>query len=189
MIQIQVLSTSIETVPTQKGSYQSLEIAYKDLSNSGKVSAKKLMSFTNKPVFETMALAKPTEVYDVEMVKNDKGYWDWTKVTKGSSTGTSSGTARPVSNSGNSSSNASAAKGGWETPEERAKKQIYIVRQSSLSTAASVLTANTKVPPTAKDVIAFARELEAYVFEVDQVPGEVKKDVGTIETMDEDIPL
>jgi hypothetical protein len=187
MIQIQVLSTSIETVPTQKGSYQSLEIAYKDLSNSGKVSAKKLMSFTNKPVFETMALAKPTEVYDVEMVKNDKGYWDWTKVTKGTGTSVSGVTAAR----GQSAAVGATApsKGGWETPEERAKKQIYIVRQSSLSTAASVLTANTKVTPTAKDVIAFARELEAYVFEVDQVPGEVKKDVGTIETMDEDIPL
>src|SRR5712664_2310729 len=131
-IQIQVLSVAVETKPTSKGSYQQLEVAYKDLTNGGKVSAKKLMSFTNKPVFEAMVTAKPTEIFDVTMEKGEK-YWDWVKVTKAtaSTAGSTStkATASTVTPAGNSR--------GFETPEERAKKQIYIVRQSSVSAAIS----------------------------------------------------
>ena len=84
-ITIQVLSTSVETKPTTKGSYQQLEVAYKNLTFQGKVEAKKLMSFgAGAESFKVLSTAKGSDVFEIETVKNDKGYIDWIKVTKGS---------------------------------------------------------------------------------------------------------
>lgn len=55
------------------------------------------------------------------------------------------------------------SKGNFETPEERAAKQVYIVRQSSLSTAVSLLAAKKK-EATLFEVIDTAKAFEAYVF-------------------------
>src|SRR5712664_169854 len=152
-IQIQVLSVAVETKPTSKGSYQQLEVAYKDLTNGGKVSAKKLMSFTNKPVFEAMVTAKPTEIFDVTMEKGEK-YWDWVKVSKGTAntSTTNSGSMTGTRSSASTTSASTANSRGFETPEERAKKQIYIVRQSGVSAAISLLTAHVKTQPTTEEV-------------------------------------
>jgi hypothetical protein len=184
-ITIQVLSTSIETKPTTKGSYQQLEVAYKNLSFQGKVEAKKLMSFgANEGAFKVLSTATAASVWDIEIVKNDKGYNDWVKVTKGSVNVTA-----PGGTVNTTSSPASATtKGGWETPEERAKKQIYIVRQSSISAAVNALSVGVKTGPKANEVIEYARELEAFIFSSAASEATARQDVGSIETLDEDIP-
>ena len=183
-ISIQVLSTSVETKPTQKGSYQQLEVAYKNLT-FGKVESKKLMSFgAGADVFKVMATATAASVWDIEVVKNDKGFNDWVKATKG--TAVSSVVDQPTK--ANVSSPA-ATKGGWETPEERAKKQIYIVRQSSISAAVNALSVGVKSPPKAVEVIEYARELEEYVFSTASTSEVVRQDVGSIEDLSEDVPF
>lgn len=184
-IKIQVLSVSTETKPTQKGSYQMLEVAYKDLSNGGKVSAKKLMSFTNKEVFSVLAVAKAADVFDVVMEKGEK-YWDWVKVTKGQASLSDAATSVAKTTGPQS---VSGGNRGFETPEERAKKQIYIVRQSSLSSAIDLLTANVKTQPTVEEVIKIAQLFESFVFGTRVVEDVVSQDVGTIESIEEDIPF
>jgi hypothetical protein len=58
----------------------------------------------------------------------------------------------------------------YETPEERAKKQVYIVKQSSLSNAIALLNADGKNTITGgkkytkEDVFALAQELTDWVF-------------------------
>lgn len=186
-MEIQVLSTSVETKPTTKGSYQVLEVAYKNLTFQGKVEAKKLMSFgANAEAFKSLSTAQGASVWTVEVVKNDKGYNDWVKVTKGAS-GATTATVQGGSN-GVSSQIATPAKGGWETPEERAKKQIYIVRQSSISAAVNALSVGVKTAPKASEVIEYARELEQFVFSSNEVKATVQQDVGSIEELDEDLP-
>jgi hypothetical protein len=54
----------------------------------------------------------------------------------------------------------------YETPEERAQRQILIVRQSSLSSAVALLTTGAKTAPSAQAVVDVAKEFEAYVFGV-----------------------
>lgn len=189
-VRIQVIATATETKPTAKGSYQQLEVTYKDLDKN-KVASKKIMSFS-KPevVFKTMALAKATDVYDIELVKNESsGYWDWTNATKSSGDVASStqGTQQGVRNA-SGTAQPSATKGGWETPEERAKKQIYIVRQSSLSTAVEALSVGAKTVVKAEDLIEYARKLETFVFATDDPVVVTKKDVGGIEGLEEDLP-
>lgn len=100
---------------------------------------------------------------DIVVVKEKKGdYWNVVDIKRA--------TANSVTNDSSSNgatskpSQAAPAKGGWETPEERAMRQVLIVRQSSLSSAVSCLTVGGKTPPKAGDVINLAKEFEAYVF-------------------------
>lgn len=159
-MQIQIISTSIETKPTARGSYQQLEVVYKNLTFQGKVESKKLMSFgAGASAFKALSEGSNGGVFDITVVKNDKGYNDWTAATMavpGATTPTAVSAGKPNP----------TPKSTYETPEERAQRQILIVRQSSIGSAVSLLTAGAKSPPKTSDVIATAKELEAYVFGV-----------------------
>lgn len=169
-MQISIISTVVETKPTQKGSYQQLEVVYKNLTFQGKVESKKIMSFGNgQTAFKILSNAQSGQVYDVEVVKNAQGYNDWTEVVlntgaayAGEATGAASTGMLPKATT-------TATKTTYETPEERAQRQILIVRQSSISSAVAVLTAGAKSPPKSSDVIALAKEFEAYVFGMEAV--------------------
>jgi len=161
-MQISIISTSIETKPTAKGSYQQLEVVYKNLTFQGKVESKKLMSFgAGASSFKALSESSAGGVYDITVVKNDKGYNDWTSATM-AVPGAASAPVASVSGKPNPT-----PKSTYETPEERAQRQILIVRQSSVSSACNVLGVGAKTPPKASDVIAYAKELEAYVFGVE----------------------
>ena len=160
-MQIQIVTTSIETKPTAKGSYQQLEVVYKNLTFQGKVESKKLMSFgAGASSFKALSESSAGGVYDITVVKNDKGYNDWTSATM-AQPGAASAPVASVAGKPNTT-----PKSTYETPEERAQRQILIVRQSSVSSAVALLTAGAKSPPKATDVISTAKELEAYVFGV-----------------------
>ena len=178
-IQIQFISADVE----DKGKYKMAEVAYKDLVK-GQVGSKKLMSFTNPLVYKTMVDAKKGEVYNVELVKNDKGYWDWTKVETANAVNTASGgSPEPAKSTAYTS-----PKSTYETPEERAKKQVYIVRQSSLSTAVDYLNGTGAIKKSsAQDVITCAKEFEGYVFGLEESITPLDK-LPVIDT-DEDIPM
>ena len=185
-ISIQILSVTTETKPTSKGSYQQLEVAYKDLNNGGKVASKKVMSFANKEVFENLSLARPVDVFNIETVKNEKtGYWDWMKATKGSQPAVAVGVISSEAPRSGGTAQSATRSGGWETPEERAKKQVYIIRQSSLSTAVEALSVGRKGEIKKEEIVELAKYLEDFIFgtKSDAV------DLGTIETIPEDLPF
>lgn len=152
-MQISILNKEI----VNKGKYSQLEVSYKDLDN-GKVASKKLMSFV-KPdtAYKTLVDCKPGETYQISLQKNqESGYWDWIGATQnapGSSTVETKSTGTP------------APKSNYETAEERAKRQVYIVRQSSLANAISVLTTGAKTPPNKEEVFKLAQEFTDWVFE------------------------
>lgn len=161
-MQIQIIATSVETKPTAKGSYQQLEVTYKNLSYQGKVESKKLMSFgANANAFKTLVDAPTGSQWEVTVVKNAQGYNDWTAVVAASSA--------PVPSAQNTGAQARTQPGQtrstYETPEERAQRQIYIIRQSSISSAVATLSVGAKsVKP--EDVLAVAKQYENYVFDV-----------------------
>lgn len=154
-MKITVLSATTTTVPTAKGSYQKLELAFK--GEDGKVLGKNIMSFGAAAVtFKVLAKAQGGEVYDITSVKNEaSGYWDWTNAAKGEA-----GSALVASSA--SPPAVGTTKSTYETSEERARKQVYIVRQSSLSAAINYIGDTKKV--STNDVIAVAKQFEAYVF-------------------------
>lgn len=159
-INITILNVTNTTVPTAKGSYQKLDVAYKNNTFQGKVEGKTLMSFgANKPAFEAFSQNPVGESFDVEVVKNDKGYNDWVKVTKA---GVAQASSAPTPSFGNKTGNP-APKSTYETPEERAQRQVYIIRQSSIASAVAALSAGAKAPVKVDDVTAYAQTLVDYV--------------------------
>jgi len=159
-LQIQIIATAQETKPTAKGSYTQLEVTYKNLTYQGKVESKKVMSFgAGASAFNTLKDAQAGSQWEVTVVKNAQGYNDWTAVV--AATGVAAPAAAPA---GLSTGKAQLGpKSTYETPEERAQRQILIVRQSSVSAAVSTLSVGAKAVKPA-DVIAVAKEYEAYVF-------------------------
>jgi len=169
-MQIQILSVSITTVPTAKGSYQVADLAFKNLTYQGKVEGKKVMSFgAAKASFEALAIAQSGEVYDVTVVKNDKGFNDWTSMTKGVAGAAQAQPqgAKPFGGIPVATTVSQPARSNYETPEERAKKQVYIIRQSSFSTAVAGLSAGAKTPVKFEDALAYAKNIEKYILDMD----------------------
>lgn len=171
-MQIEVISVSVNTVPTAKGSYQVAEVAYKDLKD-GKVNGKKIMSFAAKDVFKAMSNAKQGDKYDVGLEKDDKGYWQW-------KTATAANAQNPASpTSGNPSPRST-----YETPEERAKRQDFIIRQSSVASAIALLKTEKNIPEVG-NILSVAEQFVQFVYgKMDSVT-----EVGSgFNDMSDDIP-
>lgn len=162
-----------------KGKYDLLTVDYKDLRQD-KNSTKKVVSFTNKDVYNTLKAAQSGEEFTVTAVKGEQ-YWEWQNVSP-------RGQAPAESTGGNVAASKPAAttpKSTYETPEERAKKQLYIVRQSSIGAAINLLKTE-KVIPSVADIIATAKQFESYVFGV-----EMPANINSLPPLDndDDIPL
>jgi hypothetical protein len=136
-------------------SYQSLEVTYKD--EQAQTKTKKLMSFSNPSVFNHIKNLGKGDAVNVVTTKDDNGYWQWTAI--GGDAVTQESTSKPAAAGVNRTTGSN-----YETKEERAARQVYIVRQSSISAAVSTLTVGAKSAPTADSVIELAKQFEAYVF-------------------------
>ena len=181
---IEVVANPVSTVPTAKGSYQVIDLAYKNKSFQDKLEGKKVMSFTNKDVFAALQKAQFGDVFEVSRVKNDKGFWDWTGVTN--SNGAVSTQAQQVTQAPVKTGNVTP-KSNYETAEERAARQVLIVRQSSISSAVNLAVANKVKDP--QEVIKIAQTFEAYVFGKEAAPVVEEAPPGNFfEDMEDDFP-
>lgn len=180
---IEIVANPVSTVPTAKGSYQVIDLAYKNKSFQDKLEGKKVMSFTNKDVFAALQKAQFGEIFEVSRVKNDKGFWDWTAVSTGGSNPVptqAQQVAAPVK------TGTVAPKSNYETSEERAARQVLIVRQSSVSSAVELAVANKIKDP--QEVIAIAKQFEDYVFGKDQAYAEEAKETAESTNFFDDMP-
>lgn len=141
-----------QSVKTGKGQYQTLEVSYRN--EQGQVQGKKLMSFSNPAVFKDIQGYAKGDRVDVATVKDDAGYWQWKAIAKEGEAPARTEAAKPASGGGK------VIGSNYETAEERARRQVYIIRQSSLSTAVELLGQGKPV----NEVIATAKQFEAYVF-------------------------
>lgn len=176
---IEVLSVQATNKPTKNGSYMQLDVAYKRL-DTGKVEGKKVMSFASKDAYVALQHAVTGNHYMVTTEKIGE-YWQWTAVERVSNDArVPSSDAVPAKSVGNAS-----PKSTYETPEERAKRQVLIVRQSSLANAIDTLSINPgKDKLLIDDVLELAQQYVDFVFDNNtKVPS---MDIGD---MDDDIPL
>lgn len=165
-MKIQILSNQQTQAMTKGGKpYNFLELSFKNL-NTGKVEGKKLMPFgETKAAFESLSTAGPQEFFEITTVKNTStGYWDWTEAVR-TEAGTTSPQQFPAKVAGGTTT---SPKSTYETPEERAAKQVYIVRQSSISSAIAMLTPGSKSALDVDAVLAVAAQLEDFVFGKDK---------------------
>jgi hypothetical protein len=168
---ITILSVATSNATNKAGKpYQQLEVAFKN-NTFNKVESKKLMPFgAGQAAFSALQTATAGSSFDITVVKSAAGYNDWTAVTPSSA----SAAAPTATSAAASTKPATQVKSTYETPEERAKKQAYIIRQSSLSNAVSCLTVGAKSAPKFEDVAALADQFVGYVFQVD---ASIKEDV------------
>lgn len=169
-MQITVIDVTENTKKSESGrTFQQLEVAYKN--EQGQPQLKKLISFSNPNVFKAAKDWVKGDVVNVTTVKNEKtGYWDWIGLE---------GDGIVAENKPASAATGARVTGSnYETKEERAARQVFIIRQSSLSTAVELLGQGKSVA----DVIATAKQFEAYVF---------SKAEGTdaINELQDDIPV
>lgn len=192
-MQIQIINiATTEALTKANKPYTVVEATFKNLSFQGKVEAKKIMPFgENSNAHKALINAQNGDVFDVQVVKNSAGYNDWVAVTPGvaGSPSPTTQSVQPAQTAGrvlpaSSAASAPARTSTYETPEERAKKQVYIVRQSSLSAAIATLGAGAKSALKPSDVIAVAKEYEAFVFDTAAAPAD---DTG-FDDMTDDVP-
>lgn len=160
------------THSTKNGrSYQSMEVTYKN--DSGQVQSKKLMSFSNPDVFKQAKEWQKGDTVDVNTQKDDNGYWQWISIG-------ADAIAQATSTSSSAKPTTRVTGSNYETKEERAQRQVMIVRQSSISSAITALTAEGKRPSVA-DILGMAKEFENFVMD--------KNSVDSVADMEDDIPL
>lgn len=190
MTQISIINITVVPSTTKAGKpYEQLEVVYKDLSYNDTVKSKKIMPFgDSKNVFDALKGATNGQVFDVQVVKNQAGFNDWIAATPGTA-GAPSAASQPPAQAASRVSPVPAATpqraNTFETPEERAKKQVYIVRQSSLSAAIATLGVGAKSALKPADVIAVAKEYTDFVFDLYPAP----VDATGFDDMNDDVPL
>jgi len=174
-ITIKIMDVEVHQGTTKtKKPYEFLEVAYKNLSFQDKPEVKKVMPFAYKEVMDVLKGAVKGDVFTVTRDKNDGGFWDWISIQQGEQeVATPTAGAKPVS--------AQPSKGTWETPEERATKQLYIIRQSCLAQAVNTAAIGAK-PGVVIDTKALLDLAQVYV---DFIVG---VGANTTDDVDEDIP-
>lgn len=152
LLQIKIMDVEVTTATTKTNKpYEFLEVSFKNQTFQDKPEIKKVMPFGNKDVFDVLKKAVKGDVFTVEREKNDAGFWDWISIQTGENV-TMATAATPQK-----TTPAPAAKGGWETPEERATKQLYIIRQSCLSQAVSTVAIGAKTAPPVETILDLAQ--------------------------------
>lgn len=187
-MKIQISLVDLVDATTKGGKpYQVVEVTYKNLSFQGKVESRKIMPFGDTAeTAKVLKTATKGDLFEIKVVKNANGYNDWVSATPAGEGAPEAAPAPRAAASGGFTPATQVAKSTYETPEERAKKQIYIVRQSSITAALTFLNNTTvgtaKELVTTDDVVAVAREFENYVFGI-----ETLKPTSLVDTED-DLP-
>lgn len=137
--------------------YKVMEVAYK---RDGKIEGKKLMDFAAKEAVKSLQSCSAGDVVEVNLEKDQNGYWQWKSVTKASMG--SFGGGNTSANSGAVKS-AGAGNGGsnYPTREERQQQQTFIIRQSVLKAAIDSFTEEASV----SSILERASKFEKYVHE------------------------
>lgn len=160
-MKVKILDVNIENVVKGKSRYSKAAVTY---TYNGEARTQNVMSFTNPQVFKTVQDSVGQEV-EVTVIKNGAGYNEWSSVDPvGSGPSAQVPSSAPTPSTAPQSTRVTGSN--YETPAERAQKQVYIVKQSSISAAIALATSN-KEKQTAAEIIATAKEFVDFVFDVD----------------------
>jgi hypothetical protein len=152
-MQIQIQEITSNYIQKGPKGYTQLEVVY---TANGKNSTKKLFSFSNPQVFNVIKDATSGSNWEIEVKKNGE-YWDWVKATPAGEA-----VAAPVARSAPTGGKVLGSS--YETPEERKLRQLYIIKQSSISNAIELLSVGQKAPPDVKAVLDTAQQFVDYVY-------------------------
>ena len=175
-MQVKILDIATERV--SKGAGKGYSVAVVAYTYNGEARTQKVVDFANPAVFKALPsfLGRMAEV---TTTKNDAGYNQWAAIEEVGAAPTASTTTISAPPGGNPAP-VRVTGSNYETPVERAQKQVYIVKQSSIANAIALAEA-TKVKASPEDIIAVAQQFVDYVFDTPKVD-------KSIEGMTDDIP-
>lgn len=180
-----VISVSAETDVKKNGggTYRGWELIYKSDGGDVRTIAKPVQGLRfNAGLKAILGELQPGDEFTLEQEKNTQGFFDVKTIVKGWKVGAPSlpASAPPQKAGANTNTANSYQARDFETKEERVLKQRLIVRQSSLTTAISVLSVGAKTL-NKDDVKALAEEFYDFVFAQ-------KTGGAAIQEMEDDIP-
>lgn len=157
-------------VPKRDGKFDKMDLTY---IRDGKKTERKLVAINKtKEVIQKLQQFQKGDVCEVEMEKVGD-FWNWNDIKKVE-------TPKAAEVKGNTYQRQST----YETPEERARKQVYIVKQSSITAAIAILNSG-KQELSYDSVVALADRLADYV--LGTFEGQEEKPAG--DDFKDDIPF
>lgn len=173
-MQVTIKDVQVEWVDQGRGKkYGKAQIQY---DYRGEPRKQNIMSFSNPDVFKKVQ-EMTGQTVEVELTKNDKGYTEWKSILAAQTTTEARGAATSTTATVNRAS-------GYETKEERAAREVRIVKQSSLKAAVETMTPGSKAALDANAVIELAQKYTDWVFDTS---GDISED--TVFDMKEDVPF
>ncbi len=165
MPQVTIQEVIVEEVKKGRNAYQVANVTY--MTGRGESKTKKVMSFSNPAVFAVAKGAQAGEVYDVAFVPGDE-YYNWASMKP------MNGEA-PAAKAAAAGSAPKATTSTYETADERKIKQLYIVRQSSITNA--IARAGQHPDPNAVDVLDLAQMYVDFVYGNNETLAEMDSDI------------
>lgn len=162
MALITVQDVSVEEVKKGRNSYQVAVVVY--TNNKGENKEKKVVSFSNPAVFATVKDAKSGSKWEVEYAKDDP-YFNWAKI----SPVVEDANGFPTVQGKTGPTGGKVTGSNYETSEERAKRQLMIVRQSSISNALEYFKNTNYTTFGVTDVLGIAQEFVDFVYMDEEV--------------------
>lgn len=164
---IKVVSVSIERIKKGKADYSMATVIY---TFNGAARTQKVLSFANPAVFakvQEWEVALPEEEVNVEVGKNDAGYNEWRSIgNAGSAQTNSSQTGEATAAAPRAATNTFSGGRDFEGREERAARQVLIVKQSSLTAALTFMKERGLFEGSQiSDVTDTAQEFADWVFD------------------------
>lgn len=145
--------------PGQRTGYRVATVQY---DADGAIRKQNIMSFVNPAVFRAVQDLQG-ETVDVTLTKNAKGYDEWAAVTAAADGGTSTTVASSATATGAAATRVTGSN--FETPVERARRQVLIVRQSSLTSALKYIEIAGINVGSKQDVFGIAQDFVDFVFD------------------------
>ena len=173
-MQVQIVNVQVDWVGEGRKKYGAAVVDYKWNGESRK---QKIMSFANPDVFKKVQ-EMVGQTVEVETGKNDRGYNEWRNISQESSGASGAPTA------GSAPATTRVSGSNYETKEERAARQVLIVKQSSLSAAVASLTPGAKATLDPATVLERAQAYTDWVFG----KSDDKQDASGFDNMSDDIP-
>lgn len=175
---IKVIEVNIEEVRNGRNKYDKASVVY---SFNGQNRTQNIMSFSNPAIFAKVRGMKTGEEYVVEVTKNDRGYNQWASIEAASAA------TQDVSSASKTSVPTRTNVSTYETPQERAIKQLYIVRQSSISSALEFVKMSQADGITVAGVLDVAQHFVDFVF--NQPSKELGQESGDLMDLENDLSM
>lgn len=180
-----MLARIIKTELIERPKYKAYKVTFRNL-DTGKPLSTNVVNFGDQAsVFEAIAKAKTDDVFAVTVKRSDDGkFYNWVGIEPAEAPPEEAGKEAV----GEAKGRGRAVDRDWETRQERALRQILIVRQSSLSAA----QAFGKEYKSVDDLFAVAEKIEGWVFRSlktpDGAPVSVEDAMKELLSMKDDIP-